>query len=122
MKKKKIEELIEIKEKNSVLERKYKGIFSIIYFFRKFKIMYCCLKQVEGDKCRTQEVKGAIKYIFLHPSHLFKQKAVKSNYDSVLKNVNCITNYPYFENFYFIVTSKNREDYERKMKKYKKYK
>lgn len=105
-----------------ITDRKYHGVLSVIYFFRKFKMMYCCLKQVKGDKCRTQEVKDAIKYVFLHPSHLFKQKAVKSNHDNVLKNVNCITNYPYFENFYFIAASKNREDFERKMEKYKKYK
>lgn len=96
-----------------ITDRKYHGILSIIYFFRKFKMMYCCLKQVKGDNCRTQEVKGAIKYIFCHPSHLFKQKAVKSNHDSVLKNVNCITNYPYFETFYHIATAKDLKDFNR---------
>ena len=70
------------------------------YFFRKFRMMYICLKQVKGDKCRTKETRKAIMYIFKHPSHLFKQKQIKSNYNSVLKTVNIITNYPYFEDFY----------------------
>lgn len=70
------------------------------YFFRKFRMMHVCLRQVKGDKCRTEETREAILYIFIHPSHLFKQKRINSNYNSVLKTVNVITNYPYFEDFY----------------------
>lgn len=51
--------------------------------------------QVQGDKCRGCEAELAVKYILQHLLHLFKQKIIPSHYDSVLKNVNIITNYPY---------------------------
>lgn len=45
------------------------------YFFRKFRMMHVCLKQVKGDKCRTEETRKAVLYVLTHPSLLFTKKA-----------------------------------------------
>lgn len=71
------------------------------YTFRKFVMMHSTLKQVRGDKFRTKEAYLAIKYILLHPSLLVGKKQVSSNRDSVLKAVNIILNYPYFDKLYY---------------------
>lgn len=70
------------------------------YFFRKFRMMHVCLKQVKDDKCRTEETRKAVLYVLTHPSLLFTKKHIVTNHDSVLKTVNAITNYPYFEKLY----------------------
>lgn len=78
------------------------------YTFRKFKMMYASSKQVKGDRFRSKEIYIAIAYIFIHPSHLFKQKKIDSNYNSFLKAVNVITNYPYNDKLYYsVVNSKS---------------
>lgn len=70
------------------------------YFIRKLRLIRVMYRNVKGDKCRTQELNSAIIYILLHPSHMFVKKRIESNHDSVLKNVNVITNMPYYEEMY----------------------
>ena len=73
------------------------------YTFRKFKMMHASLKQVKGDKFRSKETRLAVVYMFMHPSHLFEKKKLNSNYNSVLKAVNVMTNYPYNDKLYYSV-------------------
>ena len=73
------------------------------YTFRKFRMMHATLKYVKGDKCRTNETKQAIIYIFKHPSFLFQQKHLSSQHNCILKAVNVIVNYPYFDDLYYSV-------------------
>ncbi len=70
------------------------------YFFRKIRLFFFMKNNVKGDMCRTEELYRALFYILKHPSHLFVKKRVSSELDPVLKNVNMITNIPYYERMY----------------------
>lgn len=85
-----------------------KGLINMKYTYRKFVMMHSMYKNVKDDKYRKHEALQAFKYVLCHPSFLFLQKTVEAGRNSVLKNVNVLVNYPYYDSMYKGVRNLNR--------------